>query len=121
MEVIIGTLSNSSHIKKMLEDPQQRHKVLANQELADILVQQATLMSGLTCVEVEDDLAAFIDAECRSGETTSTYRRLQEHLYRCPQCYEEYSLAQAITEAQRIGQLPSWPGSTSAPPKRRRK
>jgi hypothetical protein len=106
-----GILPDPALVMAMLNDGYTRQQLLAQPALVAALVQRATRESGRTCSDVENDLAAFVDAELRGERDVAPYRGLLLHVQQCPECYEEYHLASEIMAAQASGVLPRWPGA----------
>jgi hypothetical protein len=108
-----GILPDPALVMTMLSENHIREELLAQSALAAALVRRATRQSGWACNDVENALAAFVDAEQQQGHDLAPYRGLLLHVQQCPECYEEYHLASEIMAAQASGILPRWPGAAT--------
>lgn len=108
-----GSLPKEETVELLLRDVSTRQQLLAHPRLAEELARRASKRSGLTCSEVEELLPAYIDAERSEHGMPAENKRLERHLYTCPECYEVYRAASNILEAQASGVLPNWPQATA--------
>lgn len=94
----------------LLEDTATRQQLLNHPllSLAAALLSEAERRSGLRCVDVEEYLALFIDAEL-SETSPDTHQAMRQHIHVCPWCYDIYAVTHEILAAQKDGTLPPWP------------
>lgn len=111
-----GNLPTAKQVSAMLQDPEILRRLLAVPALADALAQRAAKKSGLSCLEVDEDLASFIDRERLGGTLHPAYRQLALHLKLCPWCADGYSLTWKAIAAQAGGTLPRWPNQQLGQP-----
>jgi len=95
-------------VRQVLADPGAHRRLLEQQDLVDQLTHIAAEQSGLTCSEIEDELAAFIDAEL-NNRLPAVHAPVRIHLSWCPECSALYQVSRQIVDAQATGALPAWP------------
>lgn len=107
----LGVLPKSGAVVALVQDTVARKLLLADPSLTAALAQCAALQSGVDCSNVCTDLHSFIDVEQANTFIPTSFRQLKLHLYQCPDCFEIYTLAKAVINAQKAGELPGWPRS----------
>lgn len=93
----------------LLKNTAIRQRLLSHPAIVGTLVSEAVARSGLTCVEVEERLAAFIDVEADEAARLPVHQAVAAHVHSCPWCYDIYALTHEILAAQKDGTLPRWP------------
>jgi hypothetical protein len=96
-------------------EPTIRQHVLAHHPLLVPLTQHAEELSGLDCTTVQQQLAAYLDAEQLGVADQAIYQRLALHVQYCPSCFELHHNASDISAAQAAGALPIWPQPSASP------
>lgn len=93
----------------LLKNTAIRQQLLSHPLVAETLVCAAVRCSGLSCSDVEERLAAFIDAEIHETTGLAVHQATALHIHTCPWCYDIYAVTHAIHDAQKDGTLPPWP------------
>lgn len=93
----------------LLKNTAIRQQLLSYPLVVETLVYEAVKRSGLSCSDVEERLAAFIDVEVSEPRTFAAHQATSLHVHMCPWCYDIYAVTHEILAAQKDGILPPWP------------
>lgn len=99
----------------LLSDAAIRQYVLRDSRLLTALTKHAAVTSMLECTAVQQQLAAYLDAEQLGTADQPIYQPLALHLCCCPSCFQLYQDACQISAAQAAGVLPAWPQLPAQP------
>lgn len=105
----IAMLPRPEGLRLLLEHAAIRQDFLDDPVILSAMIQAAERHSGLSCAEVEVQLAAVIDAEASGTCSSAACKDVLAHIYICPWCYDVYALTRQIIHAQSTGELPPWP------------
>ena len=93
----------------LLKNTAIRQQLLSHPLVAETLLCEAVKRSGLRCSDVEERLAALIDAEVSETSALGVHEGTSLHIHMCPWCYDIYAVTHEILAAQKDGILPPWP------------
>lgn len=105
----IHRLPSTEGLILLLKNTAIRQQLLSHPVIVSTLVQRAEQRSGLSCADVEERLAAVIDAEVSGTGRADEQATIFSHVHACPWCYDIYALTHEIIDAQNAGALPHWP------------